>query len=271
LVFIPTYNEAGNIDFMVNKVFAHHSDCDLLIVDDGSPDGTAERVEALAKTHERGSRLRLIRRSGKMGIGSAHRLAMMVALEAGYEFLITMDGDGSHEPESLPQFMEMLKDHDFVIGSRFLAGSLNEYQGYRKVLSQGANSLLNFALGMNSTEFTTAYRAFRCDWLATFPFARIHGQGYNFFFQCLYWVRRYGARYGELPIQFHNRREGESKIDAKEICLGVLFLLKIIAIHLLGKPLPPGERVKGAACKSCGSPYLERRFSGQVTCLVCHH
>jgi dolichol-phosphate mannosyltransferase len=196
---------------------------------------------------------------------------MTVALKQGYTFLISMDGDGSHEPESLPEFMEALQEHDFVIGSRFLAGSMNAYQGYRKVLSHSANALLNWALSMNSTEFTTAYRGFRCDWLASFPFARIQGQSYNFFFQCLYWVRRYGARYAELPIQFHNRREGESKINAKEIMMGVLFLAKIISIHRFNLDLPEGGMAEGQSCGDCGSAYLEMLPKGETKCLVCGH
>lgn len=267
-MFIPTYNEAGNIEFMANKIFSELEHSDLLIVDDASPDGTSEVVQKMMSSHSEGSRLRLITRAGKMGIGSAHRLAMMYALEQGYEYLITMDGDGSHEPESLKDFRAKLNDSDFVIGSRFLAGSTNEYEGYRWVLSRGANAFLNIGLSMNSTEFTTAYRGFRCDWLRDFPFYQIQGQGYNFFFQCLYWVRRNGARYAELPIQFHNRREGESKINVKEIILGVLFLFKVILIHWLNLKLPTFEVDFAKKCGSCERPYMEY-LGERSSCLVC--
>ena len=269
LVFIPTYNEAGNIGYMANKILAHLPDADLLIVDDASPDGTTEVVKGLMVSHEHGSRLRILTRAGKMGIGSAHRLAMMYALFHEYQYLITMDGDGSHEPESLPDFRKALDSSDFVIGSRFLEGSLLAYEGYRGALSRGANFLLNNCLGMDSTEFTTAYRGFRCDWLRDFPFFKIQGQGYNFFFQCLYWVRRYGARYAELPIQFHNRREGESKINLKEILIGVLFLAKVIGVHLLSLKLPPVKMDFHEQCSSCCNPYLEMLNERMSRCLVC--
>ena len=269
LIFIPTYNERGNIEYMLGKIFAQLPKAHVLIVDDGSPDGTSKLIVELQKNHPLGTQLHLITRPGKMGIGSAHRLAMMYALEQNYAYLITMDGDGSHEPESLPAFMKLLEKADFVMGSRFLQGSLNEYEGYRNFLSCSANALLNRTLGMDSTEFTTAYRGFRCDWLKNFPFYKIQGQGYNFFFLCTYWVRRYGARYAELPIQFHNRREGESKINLKETLLGVLFLFKVILIHRCGFKLPAGQMNNSLNCLGCGKPYMEVLSKGKTKCLVC--
>jgi dolichol-phosphate mannosyltransferase len=269
LVFIPTYNELGNIEFMLGKIYQQLPACDVLIVDDGSPDGTSELVRKLQVEHAKGRQLHLISRPGKMGIGSAHRLAMMYSISHDYDFFISMDGDGSHEPESLPEFLRLLENADFVIGSRFLLGSLNEYEGYRNFLSCSANALLNRALGLDSTEFTTAYRGIRCEWLKTFPFYKIQGQGYNFFFQCLYWVRRYGARYAELPILFHNRREGESKINLMETLNGVWFLLRIILVHQLGLELPKGEMMPNQNCSQCGQAYLELLPSGEAKCLAC--
>jgi dolichol-phosphate mannosyltransferase len=267
LVFIPTYNEAGNIEKMVERVFEALPGCQLLIVDDGSPDGTSDVVRRLQKDLKMGSNLLLEERPGKLGIGSAHRLAMMRAVQEGFGFLITMDGDGSHNPAYLPSIQQNLKDHDFVIGSRFLPESKLDYEGWRRVVSVNANRFLSFLVQPEATEFTTALRGFRVDWLENFPLHHMAGQGYSFFFRCVIWTYKLGARVKEIPIHFLDRDSGKSKVNLKEVFLGVTNVFRIIIAHWAGRNLPT-DPAPDHHCDHCQKTFITLE-GDQKICLAC--
>ena len=158
LIFIATYNENLNISNLFQSIINISPNYDLLIIDDNSTDGTKESLESLSKNN---CRLTVIHRPRKMGVGSAHRAAMIYALNHEYEELVTMDGDYSHSPKTIPLMLEKLKTSDFVIGSRYMKGSKSDYTGYRKWISFFANHVARRILGIKIHECTTSFRAFR--------------------------------------------------------------------------------------------------------------
>ena len=154
LVFAATFNEVDNIEDLVQEIFAHLPNQEALIVDDDSPDGTGKLLDRMAADDPR---VHVIHRLGKLGLGSAHLLAMHYALRHEYDFLITMDADFSHHPKYLPQIVECLRENDFVIGSRYIKGGHCDYGFIRSTISKTANALTRLMLGIKLHETTTSY------------------------------------------------------------------------------------------------------------------
>jgi len=252
---------------MIDRVMSSLPRAKLLIVDDHSPDGTADVVRRLQTEREDGRQLILEERPGKLGIGSAHRLAMMMAIHEDYDYLITMDGDGSHDPVYLPEISKELEHHDFVIGSRFLPDSKLDYEGWRRVVSVNANRFLALLIQPGATEFTTALRGFRVNWLKTFPLHHMPGQGYSFFFRCVVWIHKFDAKVKEIPIHFMERDAGQSKVNFRELFLGVTNVFRIILSHWLGKKLPVSP-APTSECPHCKKNFRTLEVSRQV-CLAC--
>ena len=213
LVFAATFNEASNIDEWISRVSATLSEADILIVDDSSPDGTGRIVQSAASSNQQ---ITLIERSEKLGLGSAHKLAFEYALEHGYDALITMDADLSHEPESTTDLLRALESFDFVIGTRWGRGRC-EYSGPRKALSWGGNWLARRLLNAPVSEYTTSFRAFTPRALEVVVNNPPEDDGYSFFLEVVVDLYRSGVSMTDVPITFRDRAGGYSKIPKSQI------------------------------------------------------
>ncbi len=229
LVFSATYNEVDNIHELISEVRKHLPAADVLVVDDASPDGTGE---LLKKLNQADPSIHVIHRAGKLGLGSAHKVAMKFALAQGYDSLISLDADFSHNPKYLPGLVNLLDSNDFVIGSRYVEGARSEYTFSRKLLSRTANALARLLLGFPLHDTTTAYRGYRRNLLERLPIDQIRSEGYSFFVESLFFVSRITRKLAELPIHFEDRRAGVSKINKKEILKGVVTLFRLFFMRL---------------------------------------
>jgi 2-polyprenyl-3-methyl-5-hydroxy-6-metoxy-1,4-benzoquinol methylase len=251
LVFTATYCEAENVKLLCRDILALPVQADILIVDDNSPDGTGDVLDHMAENE---ARLAIVHRPRKLGLGSAHKLAMTYAVQHDYDVLVTMDADLSHAPEEIPRLLSKLEEVDFVIGSRYMRGGKCEYTGYRRNISVLANILARRLLGIPLHEFTTSFRAFRVPMLAEIQFSRIRSQGYSFFMEALWHIYRAGRTCAEVPITFSDRVHGESKIPKNEIFNGMRKLAELCLLRLVRwrRPRLPSADIS-APCYLCGS------------------
>ncbi|MBT3835018.1 glycosyltransferase family 2 protein [Candidatus Peribacteria bacterium] len=229
LVIIPTFNERENIGTLVDGIFAHkREDIDVLVVDDNSPDGTANIVRDLQKKYGEERLLLEVRMQGKAGRGSACMHGFSFALNNGYEAAIEMDSDLSHNPVLIPKFIEGLKDADIVIGSRYLPGGRVEgWPFHRKLLSKFADKYIRFILKIPISDYTNGYRCYGRKALEMLPELDIDGVGFTVIPQMSYQFHKRGCTFGEIPIVFINRRFGESNMSHKEIVESFFAVLKI--------------------------------------------
>lgn len=229
LICTATFNEAGNIPEWYSRTRAVAPEADLLVVDDGSPDGTADVVRSLQETDPG---LHLIERPGKGGLGSAHRTAMLFALENRYDLLITMDADLSHQPEQLPPFLQLVPEYDFVIGTRSGAGGC-DYTGVRKFLSLAGNRAARLMIPTGLTEYTTSMRAFSPRALEILFSQGVRDDGYAFFMEVVETLHQAGLRMTEVPIHFMDRTRGQSKIPKHQIWLSASTLARLSGRRLI--------------------------------------
>jgi dolichol-phosphate mannosyltransferase len=222
LIVTPTYNESGNISEFLERARAAVPDADILVVDDNSPDGTADIAD------DAGARLgniTVLRRPKKIGLGDAYRAGFSVGIERGYDVIIQIDADLSHDPNELPKMLaEIENGADAVIGSRYIpGGSIPNWPWHRRALSKWGNRYTAFVTGMPIKDATSGYRAYRADMLKTVDYASTRAKGYGFQMELAYRVRRHGGRIVELPITFTDRVRGESKLTlsvaAEELAL----------------------------------------------------
>lgn len=225
LVVVPTYRESSNIAKLVSQFFAHAGKAHLLVVDDDSPDGTAEIVEKLMASHPN---LGILRRQGERGLGRAYTAGIRHALENRFEIIGTMDADLSHNPAYLPNMFELLKTSDVVIGSRYVpdGGTVN-WTIRRILLSWLANKFAALLLQIPAHDITSGYRLYRRDALEWIRTEEVKSTGYSFLAEVLYRTHRSGARIAEYPIIFHDRTHGVSKLHRREIYLGARNLLRL--------------------------------------------
>jgi apolipoprotein N-acyltransferase len=215
LVILPTYNEARTVTTVVAGVLAVAPHADVLVIDDGSPDGTAEAVLAMAE-HE--PRVKLIRRSGKLGLASAYLLGFSRGLADRYDVLVEMDADLSHRPEDLPRLLQGAADHDLTIGSRYVpGGAVTNWGRGRLALSRAGNLYARKLLRLPLTDSTSGFRAFRRDALEHLLAGAIRSEGYAFQVELAYRAWLAGLRVTEVPITFHEREHGRSKISRRII------------------------------------------------------
>jgi dolichol-phosphate mannosyltransferase len=211
VVVIPTYNERDNIAWIVGRVRSAVPAADVLVVDDGSPDGTGEVADALADEDERVS---VLHRTEKAGLGAAYLHGFRVALDRGYDVVGEMDADGSHQPEQLPALLAALRDADLVIGSRWVpGGSVVNWPLSRKVLSVGGNIYARVLLGIPVRDVTAGYRLFRRTTLERIGLDSVQSAGYVFQTDLAFRVHRAGLRVVEVPIEFVERVRGDSKMS----------------------------------------------------------
>jgi dolichol-phosphate mannosyltransferase len=266
LVFAPTYNERGNIGQLLDGLAVHASGVDVLIVDDGSTDGTAV---LLAERVRVDPHLGVIARPGKLGIGSAHKLAWLHARRLGYARIVTLDADLSHDPADVPRLLSALDaGADVALGSRFAPGGRIDYTGWRLFLSRTANGLARRVLGTSVTEYTTSLRAARLDRVQPGLVEAIDNDGYGFFLACVVRFARAGLTVVEVPIHFRDRQHGLSKIPRLEILRGAANLARFAAMRAPARP-PPGAIGDGAPCPDCGRPYRVPGDGGGMRCLAC--
>ncbi len=253
LVFFPTYNEEGNVRTLIAAIREHLPPADILVVDDASPDGTGEILDELAA---RMPELTILHRPGKLGVGSAHKLAMLYARDHDYDGLITMDADFSHHPKYLPRFPELLEAADFVTGSRYVEGGESDYGLWRTFISLSANLAAKTALGLELKENTTLYRGFTGDLLRRMNIDAIRSEGYSFAVESIHQVAQLTDRMAEFPIHFENRAAGASKINRSEIYKAVLTIQRLGLRRMLRRPSPvapaQSERVN---CRVCGGTH----------------
>lgn len=211
LVCIPTYNERECIEQVVRRVLAATDGVDVLVIDDSSPDGTGELAETIAAST---SRLSVVHRPEKSGLGPAYRAAFAWGLQRGYATFVEMDADLSHEPEMVPELIRVSRRADLVIGSRYVAGgSTRNWPAHRRLLSRGGNRYVQLVTGIPVRDATSGFRAFRREVLEELELDSLHADGYSFQLETALRAWRVGFTIEEVPITFTERRTGKSKIS----------------------------------------------------------
>lgn len=216
LVVVPTYQEALNIESVLLQIRASAPTADILIIDDGSPDGTAEVAESLARQL---GQIEVLRRPGKQGLGSAYRLGFETGLLRGYDVLAGMDADLSHDPASLPDLLQAVADGaDLAVGSRYTeGGSIPDWPRSRRALSRYGNRYASMMLSMNVKDATTGFRAYRSSLVEQLDLDKIRAEGYGFLIEMTYRTSFLGKRIVEVPISFNDRTQGKSKMSSRII------------------------------------------------------
>ena len=211
LVAIPTYNEAQSVSKIIDRVRAAVPDAHVVVVDDGSPDGTGEIADKMAAVDDH---VHVLHRTAKRGLGAAYVAGFRWALERGYGTIVEMDADGSHQPEELPRLLAALDHADLVLGSRYIPGGrVENWPRRREVLSRGGNAYTRLLLGVALKDATGGYRAIRADALRSLDLDDVASQGYCFQVDLAWRSVRAGLRVVEVPITFVEREEGRSKMS----------------------------------------------------------
>lgn len=222
---MPTYNESGNIETAVSKLFVSNPNVDLLIVDDSSPDGTGKIADALA---QKDKRISVLHRKGKDGLGAAYIAGFTWAFGKNYEFLVEMDADGSHRAQDLPLLLEAAKNNDLVIGSRYVRGGKTEnWPLHRQILSRGGNRYARLMLGGKLNDMTAGFRVFRTSFLKSLDLTTINARGYSFQIEMAYRTLRAGGRASEVPITFVEREIGDSKMSSDIVREALILMTKL--------------------------------------------
>jgi dolichol-phosphate mannosyltransferase len=214
LVVLPTYEEAANVAEVLRRLRSAAPSADVLVVDDNSPDGTAEIAERLGR--ELGG-VSVLRRPGKAGLGSAYREGFRWGLEAGYDVLVEMDADLSHDPAALPALLDAVSDGaDLAIGSRYVpGGSIPHWSWHRRALSRWGNRYAAAALRLRVRDATSGYRAYRAAVVAKLDLDTVRADGYGFQIEMAYRVASMGGSITEVPISFTDRVRGASKMSGR--------------------------------------------------------
>lgn len=211
LVVVPTYNERDNLPILVNGVLAHEG-FRVLVVDDGSPDGTGAIADGLAAANP--GRVEVMHRTGPRGLGRSYVDGLRHALQTDAELIFQMDADLSHNPEYLPALAAGAGQYDVVIGSRYMMGvSVVNWPLHRIFLSAFANRYIKTVTQLTPSDCTSGYRCWRRDALARIPLDRVASAGYAFLVEMLFRAAQNGSRIGEVPIIFVERRQGQSKVS----------------------------------------------------------
>lgn len=224
LIIIPTYNELENLPPLLNGIFSHAPATDILIVDDNSPDGTGELAEKLGAED---SRVHVLHRSGKLGLGTAYIAGFKYAIDHGYDAAFEMDADFSHDPRHLPDFLAKIEQADLVIGSRYIpGGSTPNWSLGRRFISGGGNVYARTVLRLPIQDCTAGFRCYRREVLESIDLDAIHSQGYGFQVEMAYRTYKLGFKIVETPIVFMDRRVGKSKMSSAIFLEGFLYVLR---------------------------------------------
>jgi dolichol-phosphate mannosyltransferase len=211
VIVIPTFNEISNLPRLLTAIREQPIDVDILIVDDDSPDGTGLLADDYSR---RDSRIKVLHRKRKDGIGRAYQVGFRWALSQGYEIFLQMDADLSHDPGVLPDFLEKIREYDAVFGSRYYRGiRVHNWSFKRLLLSKVSNDFIRFMLRLNATDITTAFKCFRRDVLASIDLESFKGRQNAFLIELVNSVTKGGFRTCEIPFTFRERESGESKME----------------------------------------------------------
>ena len=216
LVIVPTYNERDNIERLIATVLAQDPSLEVLVVDDGSPDGTGEIVDRIAASNPR---VHATHRPKKLGLGTAYLTGFRWALERDYAYVFEMDADFSHDPAHLPQFLKAIADNDLVLGSRYREGRVTvvNWPMTRLLLSYCANIYARVVTGLRLGDATGGFKCFRREVLQAIPLDEVQSNGYAFQIEMSFRAWRKGFRIAEIPIVFVDRTDGESKMSNRII------------------------------------------------------
>ena len=268
LIFTTTYNEADNIGTLLDQIVEVAPDADILVLDDSSPDDTFRVIEGKKRDYPQ---LTVLRRPSKLGIGSAHKFAMLYALRERYDYLITMDADHSHDPRSIPALLARSGQGIFVTGSRYCEGARSSLTGYRGFISRTGNLLARRLLDVPIKELTTYYRCFDVASLRDLPLRRIDADGYGYALQLVYFLIKSGVELREVPIDFAPRASGQSKLPMIQIARSAVDLARLVFDKYLGRAdnLVP-DHIPEQACNICGERALTLQAnSAFLKCLRC--
>ncbi len=238
LVTIATYNEIENLPTLVDEIFTSVPQVDMLVIDDGSPDGTGQWCDTRAAAEPR---LHCIHRSGKLGLGTAIVAGLKYALEKGYEFVVTMDADFSHHPRYLPDLIDGMNREgqgsvDVMVGSRYIPGGRIEgWPLKRHFMSRAINVYARTLLRLRTRDCSGGFRCYRTSRLARLDFDKMLSRGYSFQEELLWRLKQLGCRIDETPITFVDRVNGTSKIDMGEATAALRVLATLGAGSLIGK------------------------------------
>ena len=226
LIILPTYNEAVNIMLMMPELLKLPTFVQICVVDDNSPDNTGQLADDWAAKE---TRVHVLHRTGKLGLGTAYIAGFRYAFEQGYDAALTMDADFSHHPRYIPAMLAAFEQADLVIGSRYVPGGDVLYPFYRRVLSKTSNLVARTVLGLRAKDCTAGFRLYRVSLLQQVPLNQIISNGYSFLVEMLAWMQAKHARIAEVPIVFEDRQYGVSKISTKEIFKGMLTVARLAA------------------------------------------
>ncbi len=225
LLIIPTYNEIDNIERMLTTVHDFYPDLSILILDDGSPDGTAQVVKDRQRQQDN---LFLIEREGKQGLGTAYITGFRFALERGYEYVFEMDCDFSHDPRDVSKLLEAAQRHDLVIGSRYIDGiRIINWPMRRLLLSYFAGVYTRWVTGLKILDVTGGFKCFTRRALESLDLDRIFSNGYSFQIELNYRIWKQGMSIKEVPIVFTERRDGQSKMSRRIVWEAVFAVIRL--------------------------------------------
>ncbi len=233
LVVVPTYNEIKNLPQIVPEILRQDPRIEVLVVDDGSPDGTGELADRMG---EEDPRIHCLHRTKKEGLGKAYLAGFKWALARDYDFIFEMDADFSHDPKYLPGFLRAVEDADLVIGSRYKTGvNVINWPMSRLLLSYGANIYARWITGLPLTDSTGGFKCFRRSVLATLELDRVESNGYSFQIEMSFRAWKQGFRLKEIPIVFVDRVEGQSKMNKKIVREAIWMVWWIRLRSIVGK------------------------------------
>lgn len=232
LVIIPTYNEMENIPKLIPIVLSQHDSLEILIVDDNSPDGTANYIEELMHSN---SRIHLIKRSGKLGLGTAYLEGFKYALKNNYDYIFEMDADFSHDPNEIKNFLEVIKENDLVLGSRYINGvRVLNWPMRRLLLSFFASVYTKVITGMPVRDATGGFKCFRRKVLESIDLDKVKSNGYSFQIEMTFKAYAKGFKIQEIPIVFVDRVKGTSKMSKKIVFEAVTMVWKLRLQNIFG-------------------------------------
>ena len=225
LIMLCTYNEVDNLKGLIPELLTFVPESTILVIDDNSPDGTSQLV---ADMSDKDARIRLLKRSGKLGLGTATLVGFRYAIENQFDLLVNLDADYSHGPKYVPQLMEKIRECDVAIASRYVAGGgVAGWTWRRKLMSQTINLWARCLLGLRTEDNSGSFRCFRVAKLAEVDWSRTLAKGYAFQEEILYRCRKVGCRMCEVPFIFEDRRYGVTKINVRECVTAVWVIFRL--------------------------------------------
>jgi dolichol-phosphate mannosyltransferase len=243
LVIIPTYNESENLPRLIPSVLSRDERLHILVVDDASPDGTGQMADDIAAAQPR---VHVLHRAGKLGLGTAYLDGFRWGLQRGYDVLLEMDADFSHDPVHLPQFLEAIENYDVVLGSRYLHGRVTvvNWPMTRLLLSYFANLYAGWVTGLPIADATGGFKCFRREVLQAIDLDRVESNGYAFQIEMSFRAWKKGFRLGEIPIMFVDRDQGTSKMSKKIVREAIWRVWKLRFQSMFGRLEGKGREVR---------------------------